>query len=350
MKRIHFTCAIVCVLCVSVVNIILMSLQAMEHSATRQYQLSLPTPNRTLFHLAKKELKICGLYKTYGYTEFAYVSMISEEGSEAKNSLQLYMKSAAKLGVSIKQWTNLDMVMMVVGSNNLSQEYQNTLSQSGWILCYVKSIENPNSGANNRFLSAKMYSKLNAWSLIEYKAVAMLDIDMIFLRDPVLLFTDIYQLMSQSSYPVAAVEDVPKTPTPMCNYSASKYNAGMLLFEPNATVFSLMKDAIHTLPHPPEYAEQAFLNEYFKDQVYPVKYSYNVNLAGPLCEPDLWNREYENFTLIHYTVIKPWMHYESYMNWMLESNAWRNPVYFYLLWEWTPISSSHSFLYDGSSK
>ena len=338
-KKTHLMYFLVCVSCFAVFNIIIWTFKSMDYTSAKHYKLSLPTPNKTFVKESKKQLQSCGVYETFGYTDFAFVSITTSEGKEGLSDLALYVKSAAKLAVSIKQWTNMDTVMMVFGITPLPLEHQTTLTLSGWILCYMNSIESPNSSYSNRFLSTKMYSKLNVWSLIEYEAVVMLDADMIVIRDPVPLLTEIYPAMKQFGYAIAAVEDVPKAPTTICNYTVSKYNAGVLVLKPDRLSLLSMKDAMHTLPHKAEYAEQAFLNVYFKNNVYPMQYRYNVNMAAPLCEPDLWNREYDNFTVIHYTVNKPWLYYESsYINWLMGSNAWKSPAYMYLLWEWTPMS------------
>lgn len=324
----------------------IITMQAMQYNTMIQYKLSVPTLNHSMYHTNRKQLKACAVHETYGYTDFAFVSMITSEGNEGMIGMPLYVKSAAKLGASIKQWTNIDTVMMVFGSTMLSGEHHTILTQAGWIMCYMSSIENPSSGASSRFLSTKMYSKLNVWSLAEYEAVVMVDSDMLCVRDPVPLFTDVYQHMKQFGYQVAAAEDVPKTRTFKCNYEISKFNAGLLVLHPNVTLLMSLKDAIHTLPHQHEQAEQGFLNIYFKDNMYPLQYRYNANMAAPLCDSDLWNAEYEKIVFVHYTVIKPWMYSESYLLWTWLSLMWSSPEFMYMLWEQAPMSHAQEDLYN----
>ena len=345
MSRMQWSCVLLCVLFWVALHILIVTMDAVEYNNMKQYQLSVPVPNTSNYNMTLKKLQTCNV-DAYGYTDFAFVSMITSEGVEGLNDLSRYVKSAAKLGTSIKQWTNLDTVIMVVGSSPLSAQHHITLTQAGWIVCYVNSIENPNSGVENRFLHTKMYSKLNVWSLVEYKAVVMVDSDILCLRDPISLFTGVYTHMKQFGYHVAAAVDVPKVPTSRCNYETDKYNAGVLVLMPNMSLFVSMKDSIYTLHHNYEHAEQAFLNSYFKDQVYPLQYRYNANIAAPFCEPELWFSEQEHIVFVHYTILKPWIYSEQYVIWIIEKLKWNSPGYMYMLWEQARTSQVHGDLYN----
>lgn len=344
MWKIKWVYVMSCVSFVVVLHILLLNMEAAEHTNLIQYKQSLSPFNHSMYHKTQKQLKSCGGNDTYGYTDFAFVSMITSEGTEGMNDLLRYVRSAAKLGTSIRHWTNLDIVMMVFGSSELPLKHQITLSEAGWIVCYMSTIENPSSGLTNRFLSTKLYSKLNVWSLIEYEAVVMVDSDMLCIRNPVSLFTDVYSNMKQLGYPLAAAEEVPKTATFRCNYVTDKYNAGVLVLMPNMLLLGLLKEAIHMLPHNYEQAEQGLLNMYFKDRVHPLQYRYNANIAAPMCDPVLWDSEQEHIVFVHYTIVKPWIYSEHYVIWIIQKLRWNSPGYVYMLWEQTPVSPAHESL------
>ena len=322
---------------VSVIVTTLLSIHISEYENACQYRLSLPTPQKSTYPSAQKRLQACK-GSVYGFTNFAFVSMITSSGRGAMEELPLYVMGAAKLGVSIKRWSNIDTVMMVVGGRVLPQ--QNLLVSAGWIICYLDAIENPSSDVSNRFLSAKMYSKLHVWSLVEYEAVVMMDADTLVIRDPTPIFTHVYPSMKTSGALIAAdtnTRTAHKNMFGQCFDDQSTFNAGVFVLIPNATLFESLKEGIHILPHIYEWAEQSLLNVYFKDSVYAMPFAYNANLAAILCEPDLWGREYSQLTILHYTVIKPWGYTMNPSTLPENRPIWWRAGYLYALWDMMPI-------------
>ena len=309
MKRNFWVWSVCCFVVPSILSVVMLVEQIKIQMDTRAYQLTLPKAHKTLYVENTKVLGACKGGITYGKTEFAFVSMLSNIEGVAMRDLGNYISSASKLGESIKKWTNLDTVMMIVGSEPLASEHIQSLESVGWIMCYVDEVENPYSHISNRFLSAKMYSKLNVWYLVEYSAVLMMDSDTLVIRDPVPVFTSVYVKMRENHMLIAAdiheriVED---NILRMCAPDPSAFNAGVFLLLPNMTTFQHLKTAMHNIPHIYEWAEQSLLNVYFKNSVYEMSFIYNANVASIVCEPQMWRQMFDKLVIIHYTVVKPW--------------------------------------------
>lgn len=80
----------------------------------------------------------------------------------------------------------------------------------GWKVCIVPCIEGPsNQSTQNRFLEAKLYTKIYAWKFIEYQGVLFLDSDTLVVGDFYDLFTVHMNNMIQSNHSFGAARDRP---------------------------------------------------------------------------------------------------------------------------------------------
>ncbi|MBA0700686.1 hypothetical protein Goari_027271 [Gossypium aridum] len=99
--------------------------------------------------------------------------------------------------------------------------------------------------------------------------------------------------------------DKVKWPAEMGNPPSLYFNAGMFVFEPSLVTYeSLLKTLKITQPTP--FAEQDFLNMFFKDIYKPIPLIYNLVLAMLWRHPE--NVELEKVKVVHYCAAgsKPW--------------------------------------------
>ena len=231
-----------------------------------------------------------------------------------KDDVRWYVISAVKLAQSILFFTKkYDLIMMVALEDNmaLSDWQLDIILNSGWQICYVESIGS-SLNYNNRFHSAKIYTKLNVWRLKEYEAVVSIDSDMYAVGDPSYLFEQIWPDMVANNYTIGMGLDYPTqgTKRTLFNYVIGKcipvkshFNGGIFIVKPSEQTFTDLIRAIDTTDYDIGMCEQGLLNSFFKDRTYTLPYSLNVNMVTKACIPDLYYGS--NKTFLHFTVAKP---------------------------------------------
>jgi hypothetical protein len=120
-------------------------------------------------------------------TRFAIVSTIRSNHTG-------YMQAAAKLGVSVRGFSNMDMVMIAA---NLGNAAPKVISDAGWTWCDVQPIDD--------LESTTTYTRLRAWQLTEYEAILFLSADCIVLSDFSQLFSTHLPIMEARGVEVAMV-------------------------------------------------------------------------------------------------------------------------------------------------
>jgi hypothetical protein len=262
-------------------------------------------------------------------TDFAFVSMLSSHFRE-------YGLSATKLGHTLRRHSNLDLIIFELNTNPIPANTKDLLKRSGWSICTIQPIHDPKAVPKNtnRFLQASVYSKFHAWNLIEYKAIALIDLDMLAVQNPSDLFTSHLPKMLSENKTLGAVRE-----HPLINCygkgATNTYNAGMLLIVPNQKRFVRMVNNINMFPHDSAFdAEQALINGMFKHTMYELPVSYNALTLIKTCEPELWYSHHHNFKMIHYTVTKPWTYAIKWENMQDPFMCWFWKVEEYcLLWD-----------------
>ena len=229
-------------------------------------------------------------------SKYALVSMISADGGM---DLCWYVVSARKLATMFQLFVAIDMVMLLVDSNGrVTTEQRTALSRSGWQVCDVPAIDSP-SGVyeRNRYHRAKMFSKLHIWRLIEYDAIVFADADVVAFTSPVRLFTDIIPSMRDSGPTLAMVKR---------GNHWSDHNAGIMVVVPSESTFRQMIPAVHNTSWDQVYAEQDFLNVYWKEMILPLPSRYNV-----FSDPDIYVHMFSSLNspirmvFLHFAS-KPW--------------------------------------------
>lgn len=234
-------------------------------------------------------------------TEFAYVAMLSTH-------LKEYGLSAIKLGHTLRRHSNLDLLLLELYGKPIPARTLESLVSAGWKVCNVQPINGPHNVPKNanRFLQASVYSKFHAWNLIEYKAVALIDTDILALRDPSELFTTILPRMTAENKSLGAVREHPLKPC-YGQGAWNTFNAGVLLIVPDNGKFVRLVNSINLFPHNSAFdAEQALVNNIFKNRIFELPVTYNALTLIKACEPDVWYTHHHNFKLVHFTVTKPW--------------------------------------------
>ena len=191
--------------------------------------------------------------------------------------------------------------------------------------CLVREVEplRPTSGGRDNYANARfaeVWTKLAVWNLTEFDRVVFLDADMLVVRPMDELFS-----IDLPPGGIAAchacrcnpnmIADYPADWTPeRCAYTHRPVdgprdhylNGGLLVLEPDASVFADMVQRLSALDDLSRYpfAEQDFLNEYYRDRWRPLPYVYNALKTLPFQHPDLWDAE--AVKNIHYIIDKPW--------------------------------------------
>ncbi|KAL0420162.1 UNVERIFIED_CONTAM: Galactinol synthase 1 [Sesamum radiatum] len=162
------------------------------------------------------------------------------------------------------------------------------------------------------------YSKLRIWEFVEYNKMVYLDGD-IQVYDNIDHLFDLedgyfYAVMDcfcektwshTPQYKLGYCQQCPEKvrwPSEMGHPPALYFNAGMFVFEPNISVYQKLLYTLKITP-PTPFAEQDFLNMFFKDIYQPIPNVYNLVLAM------LWRHpENDQVKVVHYCAAgsKPW--------------------------------------------
>lgn len=206
---------------------------------------------------------------------------------------------------------------------DVPEEHRRILVSQG---CIVREIE-PVCPPDNQTQFAMAYyvinySKLRIWEFVEFSK-------MIYLDGDIQVFDNVDHLFDLPNGYFYAVMDcfcektwshTPQNKIGYCQQCPEKaqwaehelgpkpdlyFNAGMFVFEPNMSIYHDLLNTLKVTP-PTPFAEQDFLNMYFRDIYKPISPIYNLVLAM------LW-RHPENITLddvkvVHYCAAgaKPW--------------------------------------------
>nr|AZP53713.1 galactinol synthase 8 [Manihot esculenta] len=165
------------------------------------------------------------------------------------------------------------------------------------------------------------YSKLRIWEFVEYTKMIYLDWDIQVFENIDHLFDlpdgYFYAVMdcfcektwsNTPQYKIGYCQQCPdrvKWPAEMGHPPSLYFNAGMFVFEPSVSTYRDLLKTVAVTP-PTSFAEQDFLNMYFKDVYKPLPLVYNLVLAM------LWrhqeNVELDKVKVVHYCAAgsKPW--------------------------------------------
>ncbi|KAB1201342.1 Galactinol synthase 2 [Morella rubra] len=191
--------------------------------------------------------------------------------------------------------------------------------------CIVKEIEPVYPPENQtQFAMAYYvinYSKLRIWEFVEYSKMIYLDGDIQVFENIDHLFDlpdrYFYAVMDcfcektwshSPQYKVGYCQQCPdkvKWPAELGPKPALYFNAGMFVYEPNLSTYHDLLKTLKTTPTTP-FAEQDFLNMFFRNIYRPIPPIYNLVLALLWRHPE--NIDLEKVKVVHYCAAgsKPW--------------------------------------------
>nr|BBE20935.1 galactinol synthase [Lactuca sativa var. capitata] len=243
----------------------------------------------------------------------AYITFLAGNGD--------YIKGV--VGLTKGLWkVNSAYPLVVVVLPDVPEEHRRILESQGCIVIEIEPVYPPES--QTQFAMAYYvinYSKLRIWKFVEYGKMIYLDgdiqvfdnIDHLFdlpdghfyaVMDCFCEKTWSHSLQYQIGYCQQSPEKV-QWPADMGPKPSLFFNAGMFVFEPSITTYDDLLKTLSVTP-PTPFAEQDFLNMYFKDIYKPIPLVYNLVLAMLWRHPE--NVDVDEVKVVHYCAAgsKPW--------------------------------------------
>ncbi|KAG7588472.1 Nucleotide-diphospho-sugar transferase [Arabidopsis suecica] len=250
----------------------------------------------------------------YGGEKRAYVTFLAGTGD--------YVKGVVGLAKGLRK-AKSKYPLVVAVLPDVPEDHRKQLVDQG---CVVKEIEPVYPPENQTEFAMAYYvinySKLRIWKFVEYSK-------MIYLDGDIQVFDNIDHLFDLPNGQFYAVMDCfcektwshsPQYKIGYCQQCPDKvtwpeaelgpkpplyFNAGMFVYEPNLSTYHSLLETVKVVP-PTLFAEQDFLNMYFKDIYKPIPPVYNLVMAMLWRHPE--NIELDQVKVVHYCAAgaKPW--------------------------------------------
>ncbi|KNA14215.1 hypothetical protein SOVF_109020 [Spinacia oleracea] len=244
----------------------------------------------------------------------AYVTFLAGNGD--------YVKGVVGLAKGLRKAQSAYPLVVAV-LPDVPEEHRRILVSQGCIVREIEPVYPPEN--QTQFAMAYYiinYSKLRIWEFVEYTKMIYLDGDIQVYDNIDHLFDlpngyfyavmDCFCEKTWSHTPQYKIGYCQQSPNRVCwaekelgPKPALYFNAGMFVFEPSiSTYHDLLKTVRLTSPTP--FAEQDFLNMYFKDIYKPIPLNYNLVLAMLWRHPE--NVNLKEVKVVHYCAngSKPW--------------------------------------------
>ncbi|KAK3441466.1 hypothetical protein EUGRSUZ_B01793 [Eucalyptus grandis] len=243
----------------------------------------------------------------------AYVTFLAGNGD--------YVKGVVGLAKGLRK-AKSKYPLVVAVLPDVPEEHRKILVDQGCVVREIEPVYPPEN--QTQFAMAYYvinYSKLRIWEFLEYSK-------MIYLDGDIQVFDNIDHLFDLPNGSFYAVMDcfcektwshTPQFQIGYCQQCPDKiqwpdhagpkpslyFNAGMFVYEPNLKTYRDLLEKLKITP-PTSFAEQDFLNEYFKDIYKPIPNVYNFVLAMLWRHPE--NVELDKVKVVHYCAAgsKPW--------------------------------------------
>lgn len=206
-----------------------------------------------------------------------------------------YAVAVATLGHALTKVNTDARKVVIYLPERISETTLCYLREVGWELYPVDLIEPPDHGKGVWPAFIDQYTKLRVWTLdtIGVKTAVYLDADTHVRRN----FDELFEL----PFIFAASPDIFTDDRGF----ALNFNAGVMAFKPDSTVFADMLSKVESAHFDRIAAEQSYLNLYYGSQVIRLPHVYNGNLAIKWRAKPYWNAIQEQLRIIHYTLVKP---------------------------------------------
>ncbi|KAK3441467.1 hypothetical protein EUGRSUZ_B01791 [Eucalyptus grandis] len=243
----------------------------------------------------------------------AYVTFLAGNGD--------YVKGVVGLAKGLRK-AKSKYPLVVAVLPDVPEEHRKILVDQGCVVREIEPVYPPEN--QTQFAMAYYvinYSKLRIWEFLEYSKLIYLDGD-------IQVFDNIDHLFDLPNGFFYAVMDcfcektwshTPQYQIGYCQQCPDRiqwpdhagpkpslyFNAGMFVYEPNLKTYRDLLEKLKITP-PTSFAEQDFLNEYFKDIYKPIPNVYNFVLAMLWRHPK--NVELNKVKVVHYCAAgsKPW--------------------------------------------
>ncbi|GFP93592.1 galactinol synthase 2 [Phtheirospermum japonicum] len=243
----------------------------------------------------------------------AYVTFLAGNGD--------YVKGVVGLAKGLRKVNSLYPLVVAV-LPDVPAEHRRVLEDQGCIVREIEPVYPPEN--QTQFAMAYYvinYSKLRIWEFVEYSK-------MIYLDGDIQVFDNIDHLFDLEDGHFYAVMDcfcektwshTPQYKIGYCQQCPDKvtwqddigqppalyFNAGMFVFEPSLFTYENLLNTLRITP-PTPFAEQDFLNMFFRDIYKPIPNVYNLVLAMLWRHPE--NVELDQVKVVHYCAAgsKPW--------------------------------------------
>ncbi|KAJ4794975.1 galactinol synthase 1 [Rhynchospora pubera] len=244
----------------------------------------------------------------------AYVTFLAGDGDYVKGVVGL-VKGLRKVGTAYP--------LVVAVLPDVPESHRKLLLAQGCIVREIEPVHPPDS--STQFAMAYYvinYSKLRIWEFTEYEKMIYLDSDIQVYENIDHLFElpdgAIYAVMDcfcektwshTPQYRIGYCQQSPdRVPWPrdeLCPPPPPYFNAGMFVSQPSAATAKALL-AVLKVTRPTPFAEQDFLNMYFKDIYKPIPLLYNLVMAMLWRHPD--KVELSKVKVVHYCAAgsKPW--------------------------------------------
>lgn len=254
------------------------------------------------------------LGKAMGQPSRAYVTFLAGNGD--------YIKGVVGLAKGLRKARSAYPLVVAV-LPDVPEEHRRILVSQGCIVREIEPVYPPEN--HTQFAMAYYvinYSKLRIWEFVEYTKMIYLDGD-IQVFDNIDHLFDLpngyfYAVMDcfcektwshTPQYKIGYCQQAPdRVPWPEHELGprpAPYFNAGMFVFEPSLSTYHDLLETLRVSP-PTPFAEQDFLNMYFRDIYRPIPLIYNLVLAMLWRHPE--KVSLDEVKVVHYCAngSKPW--------------------------------------------
>lgn len=260
----------------------------------------------------------------------AWVTLITKDS---------YLPGVIALVKSVQKTSSI-YPFVVMYTNNVSEDSKNVLKLMNCEL-YETTPLYPRDGVKTNLAFSQfseVWTKLRAWNIYGYDKLTYLDADMLVIKNMDQIF-DYLQPNEEMAASYACIcnprkfSHYPKHWNPSnCAHSTCKeyhqthcydssnnkthfdklkeesnyFNSGLFLFRPNHIRSQKIIDTFHNFNDLSSFlfADQDFLNYYWKGNWRPLPFIYNALKTMKLSHPDMWN--YDQIKNIHFIIEKPW--------------------------------------------
>ncbi|KAB2014946.1 hypothetical protein ERO13_D09G242000v2 [Gossypium hirsutum] len=243
----------------------------------------------------------------------AYVTFLAGNGD--------YVKGVVGLAKGLRKAKSLYPLVVAV-LPDVPCDHREILRFQGCIVREIESVYPPEN--QTQFAMAYYvinYSKLRIWEFVEYEKMIYLDGDIQVMDNIDHLFEledgYFYAVMdcfcektwsNSPQYKIGYCQQCPektKWPVGMGSAPPRYFNAGMFVYQPCLFTYCRLLETLKVTP-PTSFAEQDFLNMFFRDIYKPIPPTYNLVLALLWRHPE--NIDLDQVKVVHYCAAgsKPW--------------------------------------------